>query len=487
MDKQTILIIGAGPAGLTAGHLLSEKGFQVYIYEAHPELVGGLSKTVNHNGFSFDLGGHRFYTKAPEVADYWHRVLGDKFMKRGRLSRIYYNQKFFQYPLKLADVLQKLSWWTGLNFLLSYLKVKIFPLKNIVSFEDWVTANFGKGLYLAFFKSYTEKVWGRPCHEISKDWAAQRINNLNITKIITQFLKTLFGIKDKEVVKSLIDYFDYPEKGPGMLWQRVREQIEENGGKVYLGKEVSGIHLNKDKYKDENKEEWHLTFADGSEGIKGNHVISTCPLKHLLETLTPKIPSTLIGELPQISYRDFLTVVLMFKKKESFPDNWIYIHDNRVKVARIQNYKNWSPHMVPSDEYTSYGLEFFCQKNDELWSMSDNELRELAIKEVRLIGLPFSEEELDSKVIRIPFAYPVYDHDHQTRSLKIREALKSYPNLHLIGRNGMHRYNNQDHSIKTAMLVVENICLGHQRFDPWKVNQDAIYLEEVIEEKSSVK
>ncbi|MCF8058898.1 MAG: NAD(P)/FAD-dependent oxidoreductase [Bacteriovoracaceae bacterium] len=470
MSKESVLIIGAGPAGLTAGHLLSEKGFQVFIYESHPHLVGGLSKTVNFNGFSFDLGGHRFYTKAPEVAEYWHSILGDKFMKRSRLSRIYYNQTFFQYPLRLADVLKNLSWWRGFTFLTSYLKVKVFPIKEIVSFEDWVTANFGKGLYQAFFKSYTEKVWGRACHEISKDWAAQRINNLNISKIIIQFLKGIFGIKDKEVIKSLIDSFDYPEKGPGMLWETVKERIEDHGGQVFLGAEVTGI--------EQSDRKWTVTLANGTKGPKAEHIISTCPLKQLLENLTPSVSEKIKDELSLISYRDFLTVVLMFKKKESFPDNWIYIHDDRVKVARIQNYKNWSPHMVPSDDYTSYGLEFFCQKDDELWALSDEKLKELAIKEVKIIGLPFSDEELEAQVIRMPYAYPVYDHEHQKRSLLIREELKKYPNLHLIGRNGMHRYNNQDHSIKTAMLVVNNIIKGKEEYDPWKVNQDAIYLEE---------
>ena len=474
MNDKSVLIIGAGPAGLTAAHLLSENGYKVTVYESHNELVGGLSKTVQYKGFSFDLGGHRFYTKAPEVADYWHGVLGEKFMKRSRLSRIYYNQKFFQYPLKLADVLKKISWVKGFGFLTSYLKIKVFPAKNIESFEDWVVANFGKGLYLAFFKSYTEKVWGRACTEISKDWAAQRINNLNVTKILIQFLKGLVGAKegkDGEVVKSLIESFDYPTHGPGLLWQTVKEKIEQNGGEVHLGKPVTGVT--------QADGLWQLTLNGEEKSPLATHVISTCPLKQLLENLQPIVGEEIKKELPKIAYRDFLTVVLMFKKKETFPDNWIYIHDDRVKVARIQNYKNWSPHMVPSMDYTSYGLEYFCQQGDELWSQSDESLTELAIKEVELIGLPFSRDELESKVIRVPYAYPVYDKKHQERSLQIREALKSYPNLHLIGRNGMHRYNNQDHSIKTAMLVVENIIQGQKKFDPWLVNQDAQYLEEV--------
>lgn len=471
MDKKSVLIIGAGPAGLTAAHLLSEQGYRVHVYESHPQLVGGLSKTVHYKGFSFDLGGHRFYTKAPEVAQYWHSILGDRFMKRSRLSRIYYNKRFFQYPLQLSDVIKKIPFIQGLGFLTSYLKVKLRRAPTIESFEDWVIANFGKGLYQAFFKSYTEKVWGMPCHEISKDWAAQRINNLNISKILFQFLRSILGLGKGENIKSLIDSFDYPTHGPGLLWETVREKIEKNGGKVYLNQKVTKASF-------ENKM-WQLQLNHEQQSPLAAHVISTCPLRHLLEGLSPSIGEHLKVELPKVAYRDFITVVLMFKLEESFPDNWIYIHDSRVKVARIQNYKNWSPHMVPSMEYTSYGLEYFCQQGDALWTMSDSELTELAIKEVELIGLPFSKDSIDSQVVRVPYAYPVYDRNHKERSLKIREELKNYPNLHLIGRNGMHRYNNQDHSIKTAMLVVENILRGAPLYDPWRVNQDAQYLEEV--------
>lgn len=469
MSKQ-ILIIGAGPAGLSAAHLLSKNGFSVSVYEADPKDVGGLSKTVEHEGFSFDIGGHRFYTKAKEVSDYWHDVLKDDFIRRSRLSRIYYNGKFFKYPLELSDVLKNLTILKNASFLLSYLKVKVFPKKNIKSFEDWVISQFGTSLYNAFFKSYTEKVWGMPCHEISKDWAAQRINNLNVGQILWQFVQKTLGLKrDKDSIKSLIEEFDYPRKGPGMLWDKVRDLVIENGGSVELGRKVVGLELSEGK--------WRLEFSDGTHSPYGDHVISSAPLKVLLKGIKPAPSKDFQETALQYQYRDFLTVVLMFKMKDSFPDNWIYIHDPNVQVARIQNYKNWSEEMVPSPEYTSYGLEYFCQQGDDFWTKSDQELSELAIEEIKKIGLPFEQIELKTKVIRMPYAYPVYDHNHQQRAQALKKELERYPGLHLAGRNGLHRYNNQDHSIKTAMIVAENIMADKELKSPWNVNQDAQYLE----------
>jgi len=465
--KEKVVIIGAGPAGLTAGDLLSQQGHLVEIFETHPKYVGGLSKTVTHKGFCFDIGGHRFYTKAPEVETYWKEVLGDKFLRRSRMSRIFYNQKFFNYPLELGDVITKIPFFKGVGFFLSYLQSKILSRKEVKSFEDWVVGQFGRELYLAFFKSYTEKVWGRPCEEISADWAAQRINNLNIGTIIFGFLKKILGLNSKNNIKSLISAFDYPKKGPGMLWEKVRERIESRGGIIHMGETVSCCIQSEDQL-------WSVS-SEKRTIEKANAVISTTSIQRLLTSLSPAPQS--LKESDSFKYRDFLTVVLMFKRKESFPDNWIYIHDERVKVARIQNYKNWSPHMVPSDEYTSYGLEYFCQEGDELWSLEDKSLFELAKKEISLIGLPISEAELDYVVIRVPKAYPVYDHDHKERIERVGADLSNYPGLHLCGRNGLHRYNNQDHSIKTAMLVSQNIIENELKYDPWAVNQDAIYLE----------
>ncbi len=469
MEKK-VLIIGAGPAGLAAAYKLCLKGIEVHVFESHPTSVGGLSKTIEYNGFSFDIGGHRFYSKSEEVKEFWHEIMGDQFLKRKRLSRIYFEKKFFNYPLELSDVLLKINPLRSFGFLLSYLKATCTNHLEAHSLEDWLTQHFGKGLYKTFFKGYSEKVWGRSCRDISADWAAQRINDFNVRELILQLMKKIipFG-QSTEQVKTLLANFDYPEKGPGMLWDKVAQEVTKMGGKIHLAHRVEGLS--------KNEKGWEVRFNQENLKVQGTHVISTFPVRDLITQMQPPIVSPLKDQIDDIQYRDFITVVLMFKQRDSFPDNWIYIHDKSVKVARIQNYKNWSPKMVPSNEYTSYGLEYFCQEGDEFWNQTDEELFELAKKEIKKIKLPFSEEELDFKVLKIPKAYPVYDHHHRERLEILKEDLKLYPGLHLAGRNGMHRYNNQDHSIKTAFLCVDNIIADENLYDPWNVNQDAIYLE----------
>ncbi len=475
MEKK-VLIIGAGPAGLAAAYRLCQQGIEVHVFESDPKYVGGLSKTVEYKGFSFDIGGHRFYTKSQEIEDFWQEMMGDQFLKRKRLSRIYFEKSFFNYPLELSDVLLKINPLRSLGFLSSYLLSQALPKRNIHSLEDWLTRHFGKNLYRTFFKSYSEKVWGRPCSEVSADWAAQRINDFNVKEIILQLLRKLLPFPSKrkikeDEIKTLISHFEYPAKGPGMLWEKVMAKIQDRGGHIHLDHQVVGLT--------HQDNQWRLHFKGTTADVSGSHVISTFPVKELLSGISPAPLNHLQRQIPDIQYRDFITVVLMFKQEESFPDNWIYIHDKSVKVARIQNYKNWSPDMVPSQEYTSYGLEYFCQEGDELWTKSEEELFELAVAEIKKIGLPFSENELDHYVLKVPKAYPVYDHNHKERLELLKENLKHYPNLHLAGRNGMHRYNNQDHSIKTAFLCVDNIMAdtSEDPYDPWRVNQDAIYLE----------
>jgi protoporphyrinogen oxidase len=471
MNKK-VIIIGAGPAGLTSGLILARNGFSVQVYESDPEYVGGLSKTVRHKGFRIDIGGHRLYSKDAEVQKFWQEILKENLLVRKRMSRIFYKKRFLKYPIKPLDILLKVSPFESGSFLLSYLKSRLTFRKKLHNFENWIIANFGEKLYKAFFKSYTEKVWGMDCTEISSDWAVQRINNLNILTLLKSFALECVGLKDKQI-KSLIDEFEYPIYGPGMLWETVKKEIEALGGQVILGKKVQ------ETYFDEAKSQWSIQLNDGTQSICGDHLISTAPLKEFIQNIkSPKVDAVR-NDLNDFRHRAFITIAIMFKGKNGFPDNWIYINDDRVKVGRIQNYGNWSPHMVPGPEFVSYGMEYFCEKGDELWSKPDQEFFNLALKELEVLQLPFSKDELDFKIIRCANAYPVYDLGYAERLTKIKKFTDQFSNLHLIGRSGLHRYNNQDHSIKTAMVVCENILLNEKKFDPWNINQDAQYLEKV--------
>lgn len=470
--SKTVLIIGAGPAGLTSGLLLAQQGYKVQLFEADCEYVGGLSKTVKHNGFLFDIGGHRFYTKEKDVQDFWQKILGPEILIRQRVSRIYYKKKFLSYPLQPFDLLGKIHPYESFLFTLSYLKTLLTPQRKVLHFEDWITSRFGKKLFQTFFKSYTEKVWGRDCREISADWAAQRINNLNFLKILKKFIQQILGIKSNDV-KSLIEEFEYPKKGPGQLWELVAEKTQDAGGVIQMGARVKSCQFN------EVDQRWQIEIEGSAEIITGDHLISSAPLGLFLKTLRPQLKTKTLTELSEFKYRGFITLALMFKGKNSFPDNWIYIHDERVKVARIQNYGNWSEFMVPSAEHVCYGLEYFCQENDVFWNLPDSEIFELAKKELHLLDIPFDSTELDYKVIRSGKAYPVYDLNYGKRLETIKKELEPFSTLHLIGRSGLHRYNNQDHSIKTAMITVENILADRKIFSPWQVNQDAEYIEEI--------
>ncbi|HML15784.1 MAG TPA: NAD(P)/FAD-dependent oxidoreductase [Bryobacteraceae bacterium] len=471
---QKAVVIGAGPAGLTAAYLLSKQGLPVTVLEADPVYAGGISRTVQYKGFHFDIGGHRFFSKSKEVEDFWTEILRDDLLDRPRSSRIFYNGKFFSYPLKAFDALSKLGVVESARCVASYAWARVSPERDEKSFEDWVSNRFGKRLFRIFFKTYTEKVWGMSCKEISADWAAQRIKGLSLASAIKNALIPQRKPKDRSrVVKTLIDTFRYPRKGPGMMWERCVREIERMGGRVLMGRQVTGCSVDSDS--------WRVTARDPSGALEtfyGEHVVSSMPIRELGEMVEPRLSEEASRAARSLKYRDFLTVGLVLKDRNAFDDNWIYIHDPKVKVGRIQNYKSWSPEMVPDPRYCCYGLEYFCFEGDGLWAMDDRDLIELAKRELEQIGLARAADVTDGCVIRQKKAYPVYDDEYATHVETVRREIDAkYPNLHLVGRNGMHKYNNQDHAMMTAMLTAKNIIAGERAYDVWQVNQDAEYHE----------
>jgi len=476
--NKKVVIIGAGPAGLTAAYELCKEGVESVVLEKD-DVVGGISRTVNYKGYLFDIGGHRFFTKVKAVDDMWREVLGEKkFLRRSRLSRIYYQKKFFYYPLKASNALLGLGIWNSFMMVFSYLRAQLFPVKNESTFEDWISNRFGKRLYHTFFKTYTEKVWGIPCDKISADWAAQRIKGLSlVTTIKNALLPT--EVKDKgEIIKTLIDAFDYPAKGPGMMWEMVAETIQKDNSALKMNSDVDRILWQKGRVT-------ALEVESGGkrEVIDGTDFISSMPMQELVRKMSPEPPAEVLAAADKLGYRDFLTVSLVVNKENLFEDNWIYIHDPDVKVGRIQNFKNWSPQMVPDPSKTCLGLEYFCFEGDGLWTMDDADLIALGAKELGLLQLVDPADVEDGSVVRMPKAYPVYDAVYVDAVDTIRDFLREVPNLYLVGRNGMHKYNNQDHSMLTAMLSVKNI-LG-ANYDVWGVNVDNEYHEEITAQEES--
>ena len=474
--KTNVAIIGAGPAGLTAGYLLSKSGVRVTILEADPVYVGGISRTATYKGFHFDIGGHRFFSKSKAVEDLWTEILPNDMLTRPRSSRIFYNGKFFSYPLKPFEALLKLGIFKSALCVLSWLKARILPLRAPRNFEEWVSNQFGKRLFNTFFKSYTEKVWGMSCKEISADWAAQRIKGLSLGSAIKNaLLPQRYNGDRSHVIKTLINSFRYPRRGPGMMWEACAEKTKAMGGRIEMGCKVTRCSY------DETAGSWTLEYQDRqghTERIEAEHVISSAPLRSLVCGLTPPVSERARHAAGSLKYRDFLTVMLILKERNVFADNWIYIHDPSVKVGRIQNFRSWSPEMVPDADKACYGLEYFCFEHDGLWDSKDVDLIELAKRELIQIGLAKEGDVIDGTVVRQKKAYPVYDDDYARHVEVIRQELDDrYPNLHLVGRNGMHKYNNQDHAMMTAMLCVENILADTKLYDLWQVNGDAEYHE----------
>ncbi|MEM9117563.1 MAG: NAD(P)/FAD-dependent oxidoreductase [Cyanobacteria bacterium P01_F01_bin.56] len=471
-----VVIIGGGPAGLTAGYELIKHGIESVTLEK-ADKVGGISRTERYKGYRFDIGGHRFFTKVGEVQAVWQEILGSDFIKTPRMSRIYYDGKFYDYPLALTRTLQNLGLRRSTLIILSYLQAKVKKALRLrrepETFEEWVIDCFGSRLYKTFFKTYTEKVWGIPCDQIRADWAAQRIRNLSLKEAI---LNSLFGSKNS---KSLIKKFDYPRLGPGMMWERCQEILEAHGSPVHLHTEVVKVE----------RQDNHITRVIAKQGdrqfaLKGEHFINSMPVSALMHRLDPPPPPYILEAAQGLKYRDFLIVSLIINRQHLFPDNWLYIHSPEFRVGRIQNFKNWSAEMVPDAQKTCLGMEYFCSEGDDLWAMSNTDLIELATQEVVQLNLGVKSQDVeDGCVIRQYKAYPVYDGTYRQHLEVLEGYIRTFDNLQTVGRNGMHRYNNQDHSMLSALLAAKNIA-GEQH-DIWNINVERSYHENFTDEEWS--
>lgn len=460
-----VIIIGAGPAGLSAAYHLIKHGVQVLVIEKDSQ-VGGISKTINYKGFLFDLGGHRFFTKHQEVKKIWREVLPDDFLLRPRLSRIYYKNRLFYYPLKPLNALFNLGPFQAASALLSYIQARIKPDPDPANFEQWVSNRFGHRLYQIFFKTYTEKVWGIPCTEISADWAAQRIRDLSLGKAVAN----AFNLSGKNKPRTLIEEFYYPRRGPGQFWQKMADLIKDMGGEISLNTELVRYELEEGRIKCLKVKVNGLLSEIIADGV-----ITTAPLSETIQSINSSIPDEVRKSAIALRYRDFITVGLIINREKLFPDNWIYIHSPEIRAGRLQNFKNWSPEMVPDSRFTSLGLEYFCFSSDEIWQAEDQQIKEIGIVDIVNLKMAAPGEVMDAFVKRVPKAYPVYERGYLKKVEIIKEFLRGLKNFQTAGRNGLHRYNNQDHSMLSGLMAARKI-LG-EKGDPWEVNTEEEYHE----------
>ncbi len=476
-----VVVIGAGPAGLTAAYQLAEAGDPVVVVEAD-SVVGGISRTVERDGWRFDIGGHRFFTKVKPVEAFWHKVLSpEDFLLRPRMSRIFYDGKFYDYPIKLGNALSNLGVIEAFRCGLSFLWVRVHPPKDLTTLEGYIVSNYGWRLYNHFFKTYNEKLWAVSASEISADWGAQRIKGMSLWNAVWEPIRSSVAGKRRnksKQVTSLIEEFEYPKFGPGMMWERCAEQVVGMGGEVEMETSAVTVHV-------EDGAAVAVTVRNGGSEwrLPAAHVISSMPFTSLAHIVDPPVPEDVQAAAHDLRYRDFLTVALVVPEDKGFPDNWIYIHSPEVNVGRIQNFGMWSPYMV-KDGRTCLGMEYFVFEGDELWNCTDVELVAMATKELATIGLVEPSDVEAGYVVRMPKAYPVYDDVYLDNVKVIRRWFEEHaPNVHPVGRNGMHKYNNQDHSMYTAMLTVENIHGAHH--DIWSVNVEEEY-HEVDEARSAL-
>ncbi len=528
-DQGRAIIIGAGPAGLTAAYeLLTRTKIKPVVLEKS-DCMGGISRTVNYKGNRIDIGGHRFFSKSDRVMEWWLKMLpleaseggeqairyhrmeremrapgdgpdpaaADRVMLlRPRKSRIYYLRRFFDYPISLtSDTLLKLGLWRTLKIGMSYLRSALFPMEKEETLEQFFINRFGRELYSTFFKSYTEKVWGMPCDRISADWGAQRIKGLSVWATLTHALKRVFragssDIGQKEMQTSLIEQFLYPKFGPGQMWEEVARQVREMGGEILTGY----------RFERAITDGWRVRAVEATdaatgrtERFEGDYFFSTAPVKELMRSFDDAPPANVMEVSEGLVYRDFITVGLLVRSlrisdetpqgKKLISDNWIYIQESDVVLGRLQVFNNWSPHMVADPANVWLGLEYFCNDTDEIWKMPDERLVEFATEELSRIGIIDGAEVIDGTVLRMEKTYPAYFGTYE-RFAEVREHVDRFENLFLIGRNGMHRYNNQDHSMLTAMMAVDGIIAGRtDKSGLWDVNAEMDYHEEKDESK----
>ena len=462
-----LVVIGGGPAGLTAAYLAAKQGYGVTVLEGTDE-IGGISRTAQYKGYRFDIGGHRFFTKITPVQEFWEEILGDDFLDVPRQSRILYSGKYFHYPLRAKNALMGLGIVNATRCVLSYIDAQLNPSPVEDTLDQWVTNRFGRRLYEIFFKTYTEKVWGIPCTEVRAEWAAQRIQGLSLARAILS--ATALNRRSTDI-KSLISSFKYPRLGPGQMWETCADRVKEMGGQVLMNHHATRIELTNGRAT--------AVIAQTPEGEKrfeAEHFVTTTDIRSLVRALGDQVPEAARVAGEGLNYRDFLVVALILDKQDLFPDNWIYIHTPGVKVGRIQNFNNWSAAMVPDAGRTCLGMEYFCFEGDGLWNSSNEELVDLAGRELEALDIAKRSDVVDGTVVRMPKAYPTYDAVYKEHLDTIRASIDRVPNLHTVGRNGMHKYNNADHSMYTAMLTYEN--MNGAAHDVWSVNTDFDYHEE---------
>ncbi|HTL48920.1 MAG TPA: NAD(P)/FAD-dependent oxidoreductase [Verrucomicrobiae bacterium] len=460
MSTPKALILGAGPAGLSAAHELSNHGVSCHVVDRHTQ-VGGLCRTLDFEGYRFDIGGHRFLSRSVEVNDLWKNVLGQELLTKSRKSRIYFRGQFYDYPLHPWKTLQKLGPVEAARCIASYLGAQLSGGTDSGSFENWMIRRFGRRLYENFFKSYTEKVWGIPCSRLSSDWAAQRIQELSLQKAIHQ---AFFSDRERKI-KTLSDRFYYPRLGPGQFCERLKAICETKHVNFHLEREIAEVQTQGRRVR---------SVISASGGRKENHeadyFLSSIPLPVLVEKLSPRPPKEILEAAASLSFRSFISVNLIFNSPDLFDDHWIYVHSPDVKAGRVQNYKNWSREMVPDDQTTSLGVEYFVFEGDELWNKSDEALIRFAADELAVLGLADKSRLVKGFVAKIPKAYPVYGPGYKNSVRILRDYLAGFENLQVMGRAGLFRYNNSDHAILTGLFAARNVLgEGH---DLWTVDPD---------------